>query len=120
MRTKPLGAIDIVFELDDAFNERIPDEQARSVRSLAEMIDGVRKLTGLASGAPALGQTRPTHAASGNHGPWPKSRSLIIPPSRRSRRTLHRFVVPRTSEFSGFPCQNEIRARTAADNTFFE
>jgi acyl carrier protein len=51
-----LGAIDIVFELEDAFNVRIPDEQARSVRSLAEMIDGVRKLTGLASGAPPPGR----------------------------------------------------------------
>jgi acyl carrier protein len=37
---------EIVFELEDAFNVGIPDEQARSVRSLAEMIDGVRKLTG--------------------------------------------------------------------------
>ena len=37
-----LEAIDIVFELEDGLNIGIPDEQALSVRSLAETIDGVR------------------------------------------------------------------------------
>lgn len=41
-----LDAIDIMFKLEDTFNISIPDEQAKSIRSVWEMVDDVRKLAG--------------------------------------------------------------------------
>lgn len=39
-----LDGINIVFALENEFDIEIPDEAAQQIRSVREMIDGVRKL----------------------------------------------------------------------------
>jgi acyl carrier protein len=39
-----LDAVNILFALEGEFNINIPDEEARSIRTVQEMIEGVRKL----------------------------------------------------------------------------
>ena len=39
-----LDGINLVFEIEGAFDISIPDEQARSIRSVREMIEGVKTL----------------------------------------------------------------------------
>ena len=39
-----LDGINLVFEVEGAFDISIPDEQARSIRSVGEMIAGVKTL----------------------------------------------------------------------------
>ena len=39
-----LDGINILYELEGAFNVSIPDEQARSIHTVEQMVDGVRKL----------------------------------------------------------------------------
>jgi acyl carrier protein len=40
-----LDAVNILFELEGAFDISIPDEQARQIKNVREMIEGVRSLT---------------------------------------------------------------------------
>ncbi len=46
-----LDGINLVFEIEGAFDISIPDEQARSIRSVREMIDGVKSLLAAAGRA---------------------------------------------------------------------
>ncbi len=39
-----LDAVNILFELEGAFDINIPDEKARQIKSVREMVDGVRGL----------------------------------------------------------------------------
>ncbi|MCI0349679.1 MAG: acyl carrier protein [Acidobacteriales bacterium] len=39
-----LDGMNILFELENEFDINIPDEQARSIRSVQEMVEGVKKL----------------------------------------------------------------------------
>ena len=39
-----LDAVNILFELEGAFDINIPDEKARQIKSVREMVDGVRAL----------------------------------------------------------------------------
>ncbi len=39
-----LDAVNILFELEGAFDINIPDERARQIKSVREMVDGVRAL----------------------------------------------------------------------------
>jgi acyl carrier protein len=39
-----LDAVNILFELEGAFDISIPDEKAREIRSVREMVEGVRAL----------------------------------------------------------------------------
>ncbi len=39
-----LDAVNILFELEGAFDISIPDEKARQIKSVREMVDGVRSL----------------------------------------------------------------------------
>jgi acyl carrier protein len=39
-----LDGINILYELEGAFSVSIPDEQARSIHTVKQMVDGVRKL----------------------------------------------------------------------------
>jgi acyl carrier protein len=41
-----LDAVNILFELEGAFDISIPDEKAREIRSVREMVEGVRALVG--------------------------------------------------------------------------
>ena len=46
-----LDRLNLLFALESDFNISIPDEEAKSVRSVREMVEGVRKLVTDASGA---------------------------------------------------------------------
>ena len=46
-----LDQLNLLFALESDFNISIPDDQAKSIRTVREMIEGVRKLTTNASGA---------------------------------------------------------------------
>ena len=46
-----LDAVTMMFELEEAFNISIPDEKGRSLRTVQEVIEGVRALRGEASDA---------------------------------------------------------------------
>jgi acyl carrier protein len=39
-----LDAVNILFELEGAFDISIPDEKARQIKSVREMVDGVKTL----------------------------------------------------------------------------
>lgn len=39
-----LDAVNILFELEGAFDISIPDEQARNIKSIREMVEGVKSL----------------------------------------------------------------------------
>jgi len=48
-----LDGINILYELEGVFNISIPDEQAKSIHTVRQMVDGIRKLIadGLADAA---------------------------------------------------------------------
>ena len=48
-----LDAVNILFALEGEFNINIPDEEARAIRTVQEMIEGVRKLVATAANASA-------------------------------------------------------------------
>jgi acyl carrier protein len=48
-----LDTISMLFELETAFNVSIPDESARSIRFVHEIVDGVRTLQAAAPSAAA-------------------------------------------------------------------
>ena len=48
-----LDNMNLLFEVESAFNIDIPDEEARAIRSVRQVVDGVRKVVETASGAPA-------------------------------------------------------------------
>ena len=39
-----MDAVNIVFELENAFNIHIPDEDMRKIRSIGDIVDGVRRV----------------------------------------------------------------------------
>jgi acyl carrier protein len=48
-----LDTISMLFELETAFNVSIPDESARSIRYVHEIVDGIRALQSAAPAASA-------------------------------------------------------------------
>ena len=46
-----LDQLNLLFALESDFNISIPDEEAKSIRTVHEMVEGVRKLVSGASGA---------------------------------------------------------------------
>jgi acyl carrier protein len=50
-----MDGINILFALENEFNITIPDEQAKQIRSIPEMVEGVRKLVDESSSAKAQG-----------------------------------------------------------------
>jgi acyl carrier protein len=53
-----MDGVNIVFALENEFNINVPDEEVKNIRSVRDMVEGVRKLvekdnTGQASDAPA-------------------------------------------------------------------
>jgi acyl carrier protein len=46
-----LDQLNLLFALESDFNISIPDEEAKSIRNVREMVEGVRKLVADASGA---------------------------------------------------------------------
>ena len=45
-----LDGMNILFEIEGAFDISIPDEQAKSIRTVREMLEGVRQLVASSSG----------------------------------------------------------------------
>src|SRR5712691_2324888 len=54
-----LDGINILYELEGVFNISIPDEQAKSIHTVRQMVDGIRKLVadGLADAASSRSST---------------------------------------------------------------
>ncbi len=46
-----LDTLNLLFALEETFHISIPDEQARRVRTVGDVVEGVRKLTSAAKGA---------------------------------------------------------------------
>lgn len=48
-----MDAVEILFALENEFDISIPDEEARNVRNVRQMAEGVEKLVAAKAGAPA-------------------------------------------------------------------
>ena len=51
-----MDGINILFALENEFDITIPDEQAKQIRSIREMVEGIQKLVSQSSGAKAQEQ----------------------------------------------------------------
>jgi acyl carrier protein len=51
-----MDGINILFALENEFDITIPDEQAKQIRSIREMVEGIQKLVSQSSGAKAREQ----------------------------------------------------------------
>ena len=51
-----MDGINILFALENEFDITIPDEQAKQIRSIREMVEGIQKLVSAASASKAQGQ----------------------------------------------------------------
>ncbi len=51
-----MDGINILFALENEFDITIPDEQAKQIRSIREMVDGIQKLVAEAAAGKAQGQ----------------------------------------------------------------
>jgi acyl carrier protein len=49
-----MDGVNIVFALENEFDINIPDEEVKSIRSIPDMIEGVRKLVEQRNTAPAV------------------------------------------------------------------
>ena len=54
-----LDNMNLLFEVESTFNIDIPDEEARAIRTVRQVVDGVRKLVEAASGAGTPAQPAP-------------------------------------------------------------
>jgi acyl carrier protein len=56
-----MDGVNIVFALENEFNINVPDEEVKNIRSVRDMVEGVRKLAGQENnpGAPAVGNAGP-------------------------------------------------------------
>lgn len=54
-----LDNMNLLFEVESTFNISIPDEEARAIRNVRQVVDGVRKLVGAAPGTGAPAQPAP-------------------------------------------------------------
>ena len=48
-----MDGINILFALENEFDITIPDDQAKQIRSIREMVEGIQKLVSQSSGAKA-------------------------------------------------------------------
>jgi Acyl carrier protein len=51
-----MDGINILFALENEFDITIPDEQAKQIRSIREMVDGIEKLVAESSAKKAQGE----------------------------------------------------------------
>ena len=51
-----MDAVEILFALENEFDITIPDDQAKQIHSIREMVDGIGKLVSEASASKAQGQ----------------------------------------------------------------
>jgi acyl carrier protein len=59
-----MDAVNIVFELENAFNIHVPDEEMRNIRSVRDIVEGVKKLVAAAGPGGPPQPTTPTKAAA--------------------------------------------------------
>jgi acyl carrier protein len=48
-----MDGVNIVFALENEFNINVPDEEVKNIRSVRDMVEGVRKLVEMGGAAPA-------------------------------------------------------------------
>lgn len=51
-----LDGMNILFELENEFDISIPDEQARSIHNVREMVEGIKKLLAASPASPAASE----------------------------------------------------------------
>jgi acyl carrier protein len=61
LRMDSLDTITLLFELEDAFGVKIPDEAARGIRTVADIVDGIRRLKTQAASAGASAASESGH-----------------------------------------------------------
>ena len=54
-----LDVFTLLFELENAFKISIPDDDVRSIKTVKDVVDGVKKLLGAAPPDTSLGSTSP-------------------------------------------------------------
>lgn len=55
-----LDVFTLLFELENAFKISIPDDDVRSIRTVNDIVEGIKKLIAAAPPAPAPGTAAPT------------------------------------------------------------
>ena len=65
LKIDSLDGINILFALEGEFNLDIPDEAAREIRSIREMVEGVEKLIEAKAGPSRLGPSKTGPAPAG-------------------------------------------------------
>ena len=65
LKIDSLDGINILFALEGEFNLDIPDEAAREIRSIREMVEGVEKLIAAKAGPSKHGPSKPGPAQAG-------------------------------------------------------
>jgi len=55
-----LDVFTLLFELENAFKISIPDDDVRSIRSVNDIVEGIKKLIAAGPPAPAPGAATPT------------------------------------------------------------
>ena len=54
LKIDSLDGINILFALENEFNLNIPDDSAQHIRTVREMVDGIRKLLEAGDGQPGV------------------------------------------------------------------
>lgn len=54
-----LDVFTLLFELENAFNISIPDDDVRSIKSVKDIVDGIKKIQAAASPDTSLGSPTP-------------------------------------------------------------
>jgi len=56
-----LDVFTLLFELENAFKISIPDDDVRSIRTVSDIVGGIKKLLAAASPETSLGSVTPAH-----------------------------------------------------------
>jgi acyl carrier protein len=56
-----LDVFTLLFELENAFNISIPDDDVRSIRTVNDIVEGVKKILAAAPPDTSLGSATPAH-----------------------------------------------------------
>jgi acyl carrier protein len=56
-----LDVFTLLFELENAFNISIPDDDVRSIRTVSDIVEGVKKILAAAPPNTSLGSATPAH-----------------------------------------------------------
>jgi len=59
-----LDVFSLLFELENAFNISIPDDEVRSIRTVKDIVEGIKKIRAAPPSAESAGSTSPPGRAS--------------------------------------------------------